>query len=318
MAKEKLLLLLNPKAGRSEVKSRLLDVIDRFVKANYNVRVVTTQRPREMSKIIAKKGSKYKMIVCVGGDGTVNEVINGVMRCAQKPIIGVIPTGTINDFATSLQIPKNVNQAVDIILEGHPFACDIGSFNNSYFSYVAAFGPFAGIAYNTSQQNKNLIGRFAYFFEGIRSVFPKIDTYRAGVEYDGGIIEGDFILGMVSNSTSIGGFRLMPQSDVALDDGVMEVSLVKNPRNPIELQEIINALVMQESNPRALYPESVYVFKTNRVRFLGEEELPWTLDGENGGMISEAVVETIPRAVTFMVPPGFVGGAVSGAENLQE
>lgn len=191
---KKLLFAINPHAGKGEIKTKALEVIDLFVHDGYEVTVHTTQRRREITHLLAGRAALYDLIVCCGGDGTLNETIDGLMRCAQRPPLGYIPAGTVNDFASSLGISKNILQAAHTILQGVPFACDIGSFGARYFSYIAAFGAFTDVAYQTPQQSKNMLGRAAYFLEGIRRL-PSIHPYHMKLTHDSGEIEGDFCLG---------------------------------------------------------------------------------------------------------------------------
>ena len=187
-------------------------------------------------------------------------------------------------------------KATDAAVNGRAFPCDIGAFNNDYFVYVAAFGLFTEVSYKTSQEWKNVLGHAAYILEGMRSLHD-IPSFTMQVEYNNVRIQDEFIYGMISNSTSVGGFKGMTGKDVLLDDGVFEVTLIKKPRNPIELNEIIASLINLVDDT-----DMIYSFKSDEVKFTAREEVPWTLDGEFGGAHEEVIVKNICRAVDIMVP----------------
>lgn len=253
-----LLFIVNPSAGRKHIKGKLLDIVDLFVKAGYNVKVYPTQAKKDATRIVSEEGWLYDVIVCAGGDGTLDEVIAGYMQCGCDTPLGYIPAGSTNDFARSLNIPKDPIRAANRIVKYSPKPIDIGTFNGDCFVYVAAFGAFSSVSYSTPQEYKNHLGHMAYILEGIRSV-PSLTSYHMKVEYDGNVIEDDFLIGMITNSLTVGGFP-NPNSKIAqLDDGMFEALLVKYPTNPIDLQATISAYLMGEFNP-----EYMYQFKAKR------------------------------------------------------
>ena len=238
----------------------------------------------------------YDLIVCCGGDGTLNETIDGLMRCAQRPPLGYIPAGTVNDFASSLGISKNILQAAHTILQGVPFACDIGSFGARYFSYIAAFGAFTDVAYQTPQQSKNMLGRAAYFLEGIRRL-PSIHPYHMKLTHDSGEIEGDFLFGMVSNALSVGGFKLR-SPEIRMNDGLLELLLVRDPKNAAEATAIIGAVLGRDfSSPY------ITTLRTKQLSISAAEAVPWTLDGEFGGKVETVQIENHHAAITVLTNP---------------
>lgn len=293
MARKKLLFIFNPWSGKAQVKQKLFDIVDRFVKAGYQVTVHPTQEKLDAKNVAKKSAKKFDIIVVSGGDGTVNEVVDGLMECDKRPLLGYIPTGTVNDFASSLKLSKNIMKAVDDILQGKPFACDIGSFNEEFFTYVAAFGAFTDVAYQTPQQSKNMLGRMAYILEGMKRL-GNLQPFSMRVEHDGQVVEDSFLFGMVSNSISVGGIKGLSGKGVKMDDGLFEICLIKMPKNPIELQMIINALLAKEPN------EYVYSFRSGEIHFYSEAEVPWTLDGEYGGSKKEVVIRNHMRAVSIL------------------
>lgn len=294
---KKMLFIYNPNSGMGLLKPKLSDVLDIFVKGGYEVTVYPTQKYHDAVRKMGEYEEQYDLVACSGGDGTLDEVVTGMMKREDKVPIGYIPAGTTNDFASSLHISKNMLEAADTVVNGVPFACDVGEFNEDYFVYIAAFGLFTDVSYETKQSMKNVLGHLAYILEGTKRIF-NIPSYRIKVTHDGEAIEDEFIYGMVTNSRSVGGFKGITGKNVVFDDGKFEVTLFKTPRNPMELNEILGALALRKINPKRMYS-----FKTNEVHFETEEEIPWTLDGEFGGVHEEVVVKDCQKALEIMVKP---------------
>ena len=302
---KKLLFVYNPRAGKAMLKPRLSDVLDIFVKAGYEVTVHPTQAYRDAYYQIKEyEVGKYDLIACSGGDGTIDEVATGMMKRREmgKDVVpvGYIPAGTTNDFAKSLHIPRKPLAAADNAVKGVPFPCDIGKFNDSVFVYIAAFGIFTDVSYETDQAVKNVLGHMAYILEGAKRIF-NIPSYKIKVEHDGEVIEDEFIFGMVTNSRSVGGFSNMVGKNIVFDDGLFEVTLIKTPKNPIALQEIIAALLIEQVDTKHMY-----TFKTKKITFDSVEEIPWTLDGEFGGEQDYVEIENVQKAMEIMVPENHV------------
>ena len=302
---KKLLFVYNPRAGKEMLKPRLSDVLDNFVKAGYEVTVHPTQAYRDAYYQIKEyEVGKYDLIACSGGDGTIDEVATGMMKRREmgKDVVpvGYIPAGTTNDFAKSLHIPRKPLAAADNAVKGVPFPCDIGKFNDSVFVYIAAFGIFTDVSYETDQAVKNVLGHMAYILEGAKRIF-NIPSYKIKVEHDGEVIEDEFIFGMVTNSRSVGGFSNMVGKNIVFDDGLFEVTLIKTPKNPIALQEIIAALLIEQVDTKHMY-----TFKTKKITFDSVEEIPWTLDGEFGGEQDYVEIENVQKAMEIMVPENHV------------
>lgn len=302
---KKLLFVYNPRAGKEMLKPRLSDVLDIFVKAGYEVTVHPTQAYRDAYYQIKEyEVGKYDLIACSGGDGTIDEVATGMMKRREmgKDVVpvGYIPAGTTNDFAKSLHIPRKPLAAADNAVKGVPFPCDIGKFNDSVFVYIAAFGIFTDVSYETDQAVKNVLGHMAYILEGAKRIF-NIPSYKIKVEHDGEVIEDEFIFGMVTNSRSVGGFSNMVGKNIVFDDGLFEVTLIKTPKNPIALQEIIAALLIEQVDTKHMY-----TFKTKKITFDSVEEIPWALDGEFGGEQDYVEIENVQKAMEIMVPENHV------------
>lgn len=293
-----LLYIVNPMAGKGQAKTSLFPVLNSFAKAGWLTTLYITQNKQEAVQIAEEQAASCSLVVCSGGDGTLNEVVNGLMRCPDRPPLGYIPSGSANDFAASHKIPARQVRAAHMIMHGDRYPCDIGCFDQDrYFTYIAAFGVFTDVAYETSQQFKNLLGHLAYIIQGMTHLHT-ITSYRVRVECEGRIIEDDFIFGMVTNSTSVGGFKGLIPKDCSLNDGRFEVTLIKTPRTPAGWQRLLTALAQQN-----LTQAEGYSFSTSRLRFLSEEPIPWTLDGEYGGTLSDVWVEDLQKALVIIRNP---------------
>lgn len=293
---KKLFFVFNPRSGKGQIRSQLLGIVDTFVKSGYEVTIYPTQEPEDALRKIPEVAEEYDLIVCSGGDGTLDEVVTGMMHSDTLIPLGYIPAGSTNDFAHSLKIPKDMQKAADIAVNGTPFPCDVGEFNGDYFVYIAAFGLFTDVSYMTSQNLKNVFGHVAYLLEGARRLYD-IPSYFLEVEVNGEVIRDEFVYGMVSNSTSVGGMKNMTGKNVKLDDGEFEVTLIKMPQNPIQLNEILANLMM----PKPIQTPYIYTYKTDHIKMSCEDYVPWTLDGEFGGEHKEVEITNHCRRITFMV-----------------
>lgn len=297
---KKLYFIYNPIAGKAVIGDKLSGIVDIFTKAGYEVTVRPTQGKGDAAKAAAYAcGRKFDLLVCAGGDGTLSQCLHGVMKCKDRIPIGYIPAGSTNDFAKGLGIPKGILEAARWIVAGKPTACDVGGFNNSYFSYVAAFGAFTKITYETSQQIKNIFGHAAYIFSGV-SELTNIRAKKMRIEYNGNVIEDEYIFGMVSNSSSVAG--LLSLSDFLLDDGQFEVTLIKKPANVMQLGEILQSLLNINKD---IDKEHIRFFRTNKITFtsLSDEPITWTCDGEYGGNSTVNHIVNNRKAVDFMIGP---------------
>ncbi len=295
MEDKKLLFLYHADSGKGKIKNKLSDILNLFVAAGYTVTVRPTQARGDAKEYIMCHAAEYDKIVCSGGDGTLDEVVSGIVTAGHEIPIGYIPTGSTNDFASGLGISKRPLSAAQNVLYGDVFRCDMGFFNQRPFIYVAAFGIWTEVSYATDQKFKNAFGHMAYVLEGIRSI-SNIRSYNMRVVAGNTIIKDEFIYGMVSNSSTIGGYKVFPKGDVRLDDGEFEVLLVKSPRNPAELNELITSLLAQEMDP-----EYFYYFKASEIEFDTPEAVSWTLDGENGGLHKEVRIENRKQALGIYV-----------------
>ena len=294
---KKVLLLVNPNAGKGGYRNNLGEVLLNFHRAGWAVTVAFTDKRGDAPAIAADQAADYERIVCVGGDGTLSETVAGLMAVKARPELGYLPMGTTNDCAATLGIPHDPVQASRVAAAGRPVPFDVGRFNERYFTYVAAFGAFTEVSYETPQDQKNALGKLAYFLDGV-SRLPNLTHRWARVEYDDGVVEDDFIFCGVTNSRSVAGFiRLKDTLGVSVSDGLFEVILIRNPENVLQVGTIVTDLLANKFES-----EYVTMIKTSRVRFTLKEPVNWTLDGEDGGSHAQVECENIPHAVQIMVP----------------
>jgi YegS/Rv2252/BmrU family lipid kinase len=276
------------------IKENLSDIVDCFVKNGYQVGVYPTQKRLDAKEQVIHRAYQYDHIVCSGGDGTLNEVISGIMELPEKPTLGYIPAGSTNDFAQSIRVPKSMIEAADIAVNGMAISVDIGGFGKKNFVYIAAFGVFTDVSYMTPQEMKNAIGHPAYIIEAVKSL-TSLRTYHMKVSCDGNTIEGDFLYGMISNSVSVGGFKGITGKNVVLDDGLFEVTLIKQPKNPFDLQAVLGGLIGMD-----VKTDSIMSFKGSKIVFDADEKVPWVLDGEYGGSPKRVKVVNYNKAIKIM------------------
>lgn len=295
---KKMLFVYNPNSGKAQINEHLSKIIQIFSAADMEVTVYPTKAQMDgYQKIIDTEG-RYDIIVCSGGDGTLNETVAAVMEYRlAHPFIGYIPSGTTNDFARSLGISSDMVQAAKDIVEGTVRGCDIGKFNGRYYNYVAAFGAFTEVSYATPQEYKNLLGHQAYVLEGIKSI-PFIKPSHMVIETNGERVEGDFLYGMITNTMSVGGFKHIAGQDVELDDGLFECTFIKKMDEISEFNKLITGIVNKDFSG-----SNIYHTKTNYVKITSSEEIPWVLDGEFGGNQREVEIEIISNGIHILVPP---------------
>ena len=293
---KKLLFIYNPHAGKAQIRSNLLDIIDIFTKAGYTVTARPTQKRGDAEEAVINRSRDYELVVCSGGDGTLDEVVTGMMKCEDKTPIGYVPAGTTNDFARSLKISGNMQKAAADIVNGRDYACDAGIFNDDIFVYIAAFGLFTDVSYETKQQVKNVLGHLAYVLEGVKRI-SSIPVYHIKAEHEGEVLEGDYMFGMITNSRSVGGFSKITGKNVDLNDGLSEVTLIKAPYNMAELNLIITSILGSK-----IHGDYMQTFKTSAITVESTEEIPWTLDGEFGGKHKAVSIKNAFQALHLIIP----------------
>ena len=291
---EQLLLIYNPTSGTGRAATRLSEIVDVCTKAGWLVTAYPTQLKGDATRIARELGGQYGRVICIGGDGTLSEVAAGLMELEGPPPLGYIPFGSTNDCATTLRLPRSHRQAARVAAAtGVPVPADMGLLNGHPFVYVAAFGAFTKVAYDTPQDLKHSLGHLAYILEGIASL-PTISPYHLRVEYDGQVLEDDFFFGMVSNTLSIGGMKPPNADQVVLDDGLFEVTLVKK---PVSLADVANGFQALINLAPAEGTGALVQFQARRLVFTADHPLPWTIDGEFGGQQSVNEVVNCQRAL---------------------
>lgn len=301
---KKLLYIYNPAAGRRTAKASLSDVVEVFSRQGYEITVHPTQGRGDATRTVLKDGGGFDRVVCCGGDGTLNETVQGLLALPadKRPVLGYIPAGTTNDFSRTLELPRTLPELAEAAGAGTPRPIDVGEAAGRPFTYVAAFGLFTDVSYSTPQANKNLLGHFAYLLEGMGRL-ASIPSYHMKVSTpEGKEVEGDFIYGMVGNTVSVGGLVNLPRDKVLLDDGRFEVILIRQPKTAKDWQSILTALTTLELSKDG--EDAVVGFSAGEVTFTCDAPVAWTVDGEFGGEQQITTVKNLPRALTIACGAG--------------
>lgn len=306
---KRLLFVYNPNAGKGQVRKYLSTILERLGELDYEMVIRPTRKQGDAARIVREYAGECELLVCSGGDGTLNETVDGLMRRKAEglpvPVLGYIPAGTVNDFASSLSLPKDPEEAVRVIMDGKRFRPDFGSVHSAsgktmgHFTYIAGFGAFTEVSYETPQNTKNSIGKAAYFLEAARRL-PDIRSLPMQVTYEDQIIEGDFLYGMVTNSLSVGGFKGITGKEVKLDDGKFDVILIRMPKKAADLQNTLNSLLAGEWNNAGICH-----FHTDKVVFDSSKNIPWVLDGESGGVHHRLIIQNHQQALEILVPADY-------------
>ncbi len=302
----------NMQAGKATLSTKIGAIIDMMTKAGFEVTVHPTQASFDavLATIAAADSREYDYIFCSGGDGTLNEVMCGMMQAKHKVPIGYIPCGSTNDFARSIGIPRGILKAAQASLEGVPREFDIGMVNDRSFNYIAAFGAFTDVTYETSQHVKNVFGSAAYLFNSLTK-FSNIRSFPMRITCDGAVYEDAFAFGMITNTASVGGFLNI--RDFCYDDGLFEVALLKRPQNAIEIQKTLSFLKDIRDVPDDA--GSIYLRASDiTIELLEDTDVPWTLDGEYMENASKIHIVNHKRAVSLLVPQKFADASFKQAE----
>ena len=291
---KKMLFIMNPFAGQKRANKYLSEILLMFNQAGYEVITHMTSGLGDATAAVERRGKDVDLIVCCGGDGTMNETVTGLLRIGADTPIGYIPAGTTNDFASSLKLSHNILQAAQDILLGEPVPYDVGKFGDRYFSYVASFGAFTKSSYLVPQNVKNALGHTAYVLGGISEI-SQIRNEHIRMEIDGQVVEDDFLFGAICNSTSIGGILTLDPKQVDMGDGVFEILLIRAPRTLAELTECLQALQNQTYNC------SMITFRSAKhVVIYANPEMLWTLDGEKEEGHEEVEARNLHHAIRLM------------------
>ena len=301
---KKLLFIVNPRSGKSKIRTKLLEVLDIFSKAGYDVQIHITQCPLDAKKAVIRKGKKADLIVCSGGDGTLNETVSGIMELKNPPALGYIPAGSTNDYGASLNIPKQIIPAAENAVWGESHMADVGLFcGERYFVYVAGFGAFTEVSYITPQDKKNFLGHQAYVMEAVKSL-TSLKSSHMKIEWekeDGstGEMEDVFIFGVITNTISVGGFKGLIRGKVVLNDGAFEGLFIHMPRTPIELSNIVSYLLIRDEQEN----ECVKRIRSGKIKIHSNEPVDWVLDGEFGGTKTDVVIENLREKLEIRTIP---------------
>lgn len=297
MTEKKLLLIVNPCSGRVKIRTELLKVVEILSSAGFGVTVYPTKGRGDATEYVKGIDEKeFDRIVVCGGDGTLNEVIAGLMSAGIKCTVGYIPSGTLNEWSSGLHIPKSIPKAAECAANGREIDLDIGKFGDRYFTYTASFGAFTEASYSAPQDVKNVLGQAAYFFEGIKSL-GNIKPIHLKFSCDEREIEGDFLFGAISNSLSVGGIVKFNETLVKLNDGKFEVVLIRNPDNILKLQTVIDGIIKQDLNR-----PGIEFFHTSEITVTGGEGVSWTLDGEYAEGAASITIKNLPSTIHLTVP----------------
>lgn len=291
---KKMLFIVNPMAGTRRVNRYMVEILDIFNRAGYEVVTHITCGQGDCTQIARERATQMDLVVCAGGDGTFNEMIAGVLGSGAQVPVGYIPCGSTNDFASSLHLPTNVVKAAKAIVEGAPQPLDVGRFGDRYFSYVASFGAFTRASYATPQNIKNALGHMAYLLEGIQEL-SQIRKEHVRIELEDRVVEGDYLFGAVSNSTSVGGILTLDPKQVDMSDGMFELLLVRMPKDLTELGECIVALQKQQYNCGV-----ITFLTTSKLKITADSQMVWTLDGEREDGHEQVAVENLHHAIHLM------------------
>ncbi len=293
---KKLLYVMNPNAGMRRANRYLTEILGVFCQAGYDVAVHITSASGEATQVVAQRGGGVDLVVCCGGDGTFNETVSGMLQGGWDTPIGYIPAGSTNDFAASLGLSNMPVQAARDIVEGKTVAYDVGRFGDRVFTYIASFGAFTQVSYNTPQNVKNVIGHAAYLLGGITEI-SQIRNIHMRLELDNSVIEDDFAFGAISNSTSVAGILSLDPNHVDMQDGLFELLLIRTPKTLVELTECIQALQSQKYEGCNL----ITFCKARKIKVLDEPGLAWSLDGERAESDGVTDVENIHLAIRIML-----------------
>lgn len=293
----KLLLLVNPVSGTNRVKTDLFGILKIFSDADFVTTVHVTRRSGDATERVIESGKDYDVIVACGGDGTLNEVVTGALRIRYEGALGFLPSGTTNDFANSLGLPKGLLKAAELIAEGKARDLDFATFNRlRYFIYVAAFGAFTQVSYSTDQKLKNVFGHAAYVSEAIAHL-RDLRKYHVKVNCDGVLYEDDFLFGAAANSLSLGGVMKLKPDQVDMTDGYHEVLLIRNPKTAAEFAQLSTELLSGNFENK-----SILLFRGQKITFECEEEIPWCVDGEFAGKFDHAEIHNLHNRLRIYCP----------------
>lgn len=291
MNRKKVLVLINPNSGKKNPKESVLDALNVFSANNYQMEIYLSQKPMDVTHYIEENGKRFDVVAVFGGDGTLNEATNGLMKLKHKPVISYFPTGTMNDFGTNFGLTNDMKQCANIACVGHIESFDVGKINSRYFNYVAGFGAFCNVSYETKQELKKQIGNMAYIIKALHEI-PNLHPYHVKMNLDGKVFEKDLMFGLIINGNRVAGFEMVEQADNTFKDGLFDIILVEHTPNLLELYNYPLGVLHPELNMK--YVER---YQAKSIIIESQEKLAWTLDGEEGEETLVARVENISQAL---------------------
>lgn len=291
MNRKKVLVLINPNSGKKNSKESVLDALNLFSANNYQMEIYLSQKPMDVTRYIEENGERFDVVAVFGGDGTLNEATNGLMKLKHKPVISYFPTGTMNDFGTNFGLTNDMKQCANIACDGHIEFFDVGKMNSHYFNYVAGFGAFCNVSYETKQELKKQIGNLAYIIKAIHEI-PNLHPYHVKMNLDGKVFEKNLMFGLIINGNRVAGFEMVEQADNTFKDGLFDIILVEHTPNLLELYNYPLGVLHPELNMK--YVER---YQAKSIIIESQEKLAWTLDGEEGEETLVARVENISQAL---------------------
>lgn len=291
MNRKKVLVLINPNSGKKNSKESVLDALNVFSANNYQMEIYLSQKPMDVTRYIEENGERFDVVAVFGGDGTLNEATNGLMKLKHKPVISYFPTGTMNDFGTNFGLTNDMKQCANIACVGHIESFDVGKINSRYFNYVAGFGAFCNVSYETKQELKKQIGNLAYIIKAIHEI-PNLHPYHVKMNLDGKVFEKNLMFGLIINGNRVAGFEMVEQADNTFKDGLFDIILVEHTPNPLELYNYPLGVLHPELNMK--YVER---YQAKSIIIESQEKLAWTLDGEEGEETLVASIENISQTL---------------------
>ena len=276
---ERIQIICNPNAGRQMIQKNISRLITLLEGENKEVHLTYTKGKFDAEDMAFESCSRgYDIIISVGGDGTVNEIVNGIMKSPNKAKLAIYPAGTVNDFGSYLKIPKNVDEFSQMIIVGDTKRVDVGSSGERYFLNVAAAGLLPEVAHKVSSEAKSVLGKFAYYIVGIkefsRLMFKPIHIkfYNNGYEE-----EKEILFFILANSPTVGGFKYVAP-EAKIDDGYLDLLIVESN----QLKNVATIFLKTLKGNHANQPGLRYL-KVQEFTISSDETIDLDLDGELGG-----------------------------------
>jgi diacylglycerol kinase (ATP) len=288
-------LIYNPTSGREQIKRNIPYILDQLEKAGYEASCHATTGVGDATVAAGKAVErKFDLVIAAGGDGTINEVVNGLAGRQNRPKLGIIPMGTTNDFAKAIGVTKDIKKACDVLCEGLTIPIDIGKVNDQYFIYIAGGGKLTEISYEVPSRTKTMLGQLAYYLKGIEKL-PSIRPANVRIEYDGKLFEGEIMLFLIANTNSVAGFeRLAPEA--SLCDGMFDILILKK-SNIADFIRIARLALKGEH----VNEDKVLYAKASHIKVIAEEKMQLNMDGEFGGFMP-ATFDNLHHHLELIVP----------------